>query len=181
MQIGALGFSPYIYNTNSISRSSMGKVSPISPDVQSQKTDFSGLTSEIENINPLRQGETPNFTDILSMQMQIGRNHAARILPEVQDDLTIMETAAESMDDLLMQDMQPKEAAVPEENEAIPAASPVSDVTSGVNILELVQGAAQSAGTGMEHLQQMQSQSRSGASLYQMSHAAQAYASFMVG
>ena len=57
MRIGALNFSPYIYNTNYLNQSSLNKVSAIPDDVLSSKTDFSELSntesySEDLNENP---------------------------------------------------------------------------------------------------------------------------------
>ena len=45
MRIGALNFSPYIYNTNYLNQSSLNKVSAIPDDVLSSKTDFSELSN----------------------------------------------------------------------------------------------------------------------------------------
>lgn len=83
MRIGALGamdFRPYIYNTNRLSGNSLSKVSPIGNDLVSSKTDFSGLMDEDLNENPLRRGQTANFTNVLNKQMQTGRLNAARIM-----------------------------------------------------------------------------------------------------
>jgi hypothetical protein len=86
MQIGALSYQPYIYNTNTISRSSLNKISAISDDLLSSKTDFSGLTEESAvNVNPLRKGETSNFMDVLQMQFQMGQQNAARLIKPVED------------------------------------------------------------------------------------------------
>lgn len=78
--IGSYSYQPYIYNTNKVDSASLGKVQPIEKDVLASKTDFSGLTDKQENINPLRRGETPNFGQILDMQMQKGRMNAARVV-----------------------------------------------------------------------------------------------------
>lgn len=84
MQVGAIGagvYSPYIYNTNSISRASLNKIQGIGDDLQAGKTDFSEMSEEpAQTTNPLRPGETRNFVDILEMQMQMGRNNAARVM-----------------------------------------------------------------------------------------------------
>ena len=83
MRIGAVGFSPYVYRVNSVSASSLSRVSPIGDDLLASKTDFSGLSGvkndENATINPLKRGETANFADVLAMQMQMGRLHAERI------------------------------------------------------------------------------------------------------
>ena len=81
MQVGAISAAmpmPYVYNTNTINRASMNKISPIEDDLLEAKTDFSGLTEE-ENINPLAPGETKNFADVLEMQFQMGAQNAARL------------------------------------------------------------------------------------------------------
>jgi len=84
MQVGAIGsysyVQPYVYNSNTLSAGSMRKISGIDQDLLSSSTDFSSLTKTKENTNPLKIGETPNFADILTMQMQMGKNHAAKIM-----------------------------------------------------------------------------------------------------
>ena len=85
MTIGAISFQPYVYNVNAISPASMNRVSGISDDVLDKKTDYSGLT-EAENENPLKKGQTLNFQDMLAMQMQRGRNNAARIMKPAQEE-----------------------------------------------------------------------------------------------
>ena len=82
MRIGAVGASPYIYNTNSISSASLNKIDAIGSDVASGKTDFSGLTSVGENENPLKRGETKNYADVLGMQMQMGMMHAVSMMDQ---------------------------------------------------------------------------------------------------
>lgn len=81
--IGAVNFQtyrPYIYNTNTVSGSSLSKVNPIGDDLLASKTDFSGMAEEEQNINPLRRGETANFADVIAMQMQMSRMNADRIM-----------------------------------------------------------------------------------------------------
>jgi hypothetical protein len=82
MRIGAVGASPYIYNTNSVSSASLNKISAIGNDVTSGKTDFSGLTSSGENENPLKRGETKNYADVLGMQMQMGMMNAVKLMDQ---------------------------------------------------------------------------------------------------
>ncbi|MBQ7588655.1 MAG: hypothetical protein IJT37_11600 [Lachnospiraceae bacterium] len=79
MRIGAVGASPYIYNTNRVSSASLNKIDAIGSDVTSGKTDFSGLTSG-ENENPLKRGETKNYADVLGMQMQMGMMNAVSLM-----------------------------------------------------------------------------------------------------
>lgn len=85
MQISAVGFTPYIYNTNTISALSMNRIAAIPGDVTEQKIDYTGLTSdESENINPLGIGQSANFMDILSSQMSMSRYHQARIMKDMR-------------------------------------------------------------------------------------------------
>ena len=81
MQVGAIGgftTTPYIYNTNTVSRASLNKINPIEDDLLESKTDFSGL-SESVNENPLALGESVDYKGIADMQMQLGRMNALRI------------------------------------------------------------------------------------------------------
>lgn len=80
MQVGAVSFQPYIFNTNSIGSASMNKVQPIPDDLTSQKTDYSGLVQSEENTNPLRRGESSNFADIIQSQMAMSQNNANRVM-----------------------------------------------------------------------------------------------------
>lgn len=82
MKIGAVSFQPYVYNVNAISSASMNKLSGISDNVLDQKTDFRGL---VENENPLKKGQTLNFQDVFKMQMQRGRNAAARVMKPTEE------------------------------------------------------------------------------------------------
>lgn len=99
MRIGALGamdFRPYIYNTNRLSGNSLSKVSPIGKDLVSSKTDFSGLTDEDLNENPLRKGQTSNFMDVLNKQMQAGRLNASRLIkPAATAEVTSVSDTAD--------------------------------------------------------------------------------------
>lgn len=98
MRIGALGvmdFRPYIYNTNRLSGNSLSKIAPIGKDLTSAKTDFSALTDEDLNENPLRRGQTVNFKDVWNKQMQTGRLSAARIIKPMEEERTIAEMADE--------------------------------------------------------------------------------------
>lgn len=75
--IGAYSAQPYVYNVNSLSRSSMNKISGIPEDaVMSQKLNVE--VSEEENQNPLKRGETKNFADIMMQQMSQGIQNATR-------------------------------------------------------------------------------------------------------
>lgn len=98
MRIGALGvmdFRPYIYNTNRLSGNSLSKVASIGKDLTSAKTDFSALTDEDLNENPLRRGQTVNFKDVWNKQMQTAKLSAARIMKPMEEERTIAEMADE--------------------------------------------------------------------------------------
>lgn len=86
MEIGAIGFHPYIYNTNTINRTSMNKIAAIPQDAATQKkVDYTGLVKENqENQNPLKPGETSNFQETLDRQMALSRQNATRIMPVLQ-------------------------------------------------------------------------------------------------
>lgn len=80
MQIGAISFHPYIYNTNAISGSSLSKISSIGDDLLTSKTDYSSLADESLNENPLKKGQTSDFSSILDRQLSMGRRNASRLV-----------------------------------------------------------------------------------------------------
>lgn len=80
MQIGAISFHPYIYNTNAISGNSLSKISSIGDDLLTSKTDYSSLTDESLNENPLKKGQTSDFSSILDRQLSMGRRNASRLV-----------------------------------------------------------------------------------------------------
>ncbi len=102
MMIGALsayGAQAYVYNPNNVSSASMNKLSKISDDVLDKKIDYSELTDESKNVNPLKKGQTLDFQSMFEMQMQRGQNNAARVMRPVQEtqaaeDETTQETAS---------------------------------------------------------------------------------------
>lgn len=100
MQVGALGFKPYIYNTNVMSGNSLSKVSSVEKDLLASKTDYSSLTDESLNENPLRRGQTANFVDILGMQMQMSRLNASRIMKPEEE----MQRLSEAANDMVVGD-----------------------------------------------------------------------------
>lgn len=114
MQVGAIGvgaYQPYIYNTNSISRASMNKVGRIGDDLLASKTDFSALTDEQQNVNPLKRGETRGFDEIMSMQMQMSQMNASRIMqtsesPEAASQTETMQPVTQAADTLYSRDME---------------------------------------------------------------------------
>ncbi len=98
MQIGAVSFRPYIYNANMVNAGSLSRISSIGDDLISGRTDFSALSDESLNENPLKKGQTVNFSDVLERQMWEGRQNASRIMKpdEVMENL---EEAGEMLND----------------------------------------------------------------------------------
>lgn len=82
MGIGAIGldFNPYIYNTNTLSPSSMNRVKAVSDDVSKSSTDYSELINDELNVNPLKKSESANFVDIFESQMAMSRMNADRVM-----------------------------------------------------------------------------------------------------
>lgn len=103
MRIGAVGFHPYIYNTNYLNRSSLNKVHAIPDDVLSSKTDFSELANEDLNENPLEKGETSNFEDILQMQFMTSRQNASRLIKPVEDNEALLQNGGTEQNPFVMQ------------------------------------------------------------------------------
>lgn len=87
MGIGGIGFSPYIYNTNTVSAANLNRVKPVEDDVKNASTDYSALTDESLNVNPLKKGQSSNFVDILESQMAMSRQNAARVMVAPEDQL----------------------------------------------------------------------------------------------
>lgn len=85
MRIGAMGYSPYIYNTNYISANSMNKVAPIEDDLTAFGTDYSSLGDDSLNENPLQKGETLHFMDVISMQFHMSRLNASRLMKPAEE------------------------------------------------------------------------------------------------
>lgn len=103
MQIGAVGgygmiYQPYIYNTNQITGNSLSKVSAISNDTNTGRTDFSALTGE--TVNPLKKNQTLHFADVLAMQFQMGQMNAERIMQNVQEQEGAEDASLEMVQDL---------------------------------------------------------------------------------
>lgn len=172
MRIGLLGFSPFIYNTNMLSGSSLSKVAAIGDDLTTAKTDYSSLTDASLNINPLGKGESANFFDILGMQMQMSRMNASRVM--ASEDMAEASTATElmqSIDERPEVDMAPAEQM--EIQEVISPEELVSDVASladsAMDAAEAVQDFQPVS--QMEELLSMQYDRN----LYQMQRAADAY------
>lgn len=101
MQVGAVGaysYTPYIYNTNTVNRASLNKISGIGEDLLDTKTDFGALTSQ-ETTNPLKRGESLDFAGIIGMQMQMSRMNASRVMtePKKAEEITQAAGVNESM------------------------------------------------------------------------------------
>lgn len=151
--VNALSFRPYVYNTNSVSAASMNKLSRISDNVLDKRIDYSELTDESLNENPLKKGQTLNFQDMLDMQMRRGQNNAARI-------------------------MRPMGAVQGAEEEAVPAQTAAGEGTDAVSarfdakevraeeVIEAA-GADEASGAGSDNIS------------YQMQQALRAYEMFM--
>ena len=86
MRIGQVDVRPYIYQTNTLSADSLNKVSAISDDLVSAKTDFAELVADDLSENLLRLGQSANFADILEQQFQMSRLNAARLLKPVDEN-----------------------------------------------------------------------------------------------
>ena len=81
MGVGAIGsayLSGYIYNPNQVTAKSLDKIQRISDDVLDGKVDVKNENSQ-ENENPLKMGETRNFSAVLEEQMYSGMNKAAML------------------------------------------------------------------------------------------------------
>ena len=75
---GSMSVSGYIYNPNRVTSISLDKVQRISDDVLDGKLDVQNEMSQ-ENENPLKMGETRNFSAVLEEQMYSGMNKAAML------------------------------------------------------------------------------------------------------
>ncbi len=143
MTIGALsayGAQPYVYNTNMLSSASMNKLSKISDNVLDKKIDYSELTDESKNVNPLKKGQTLDFQSMLAMQMQRGQNNAARVMKPMQE--------AQAAEDETEQ-AQSSGAVVAQFDQAAAKSVTTTEAVAG-------QGAADMADTGSNVSYQMQ-------------------------
>ncbi len=88
MGVGAVGgvtttfYNPYVYNTNTVSRASLDKVSAIPDDATKGGAEYIGALKEEQavNVNPLKPGESKNFADILMSQMSQASLRQAELL-----------------------------------------------------------------------------------------------------
>lgn len=173
---GSIGLSAYLQNNNRLNANSLNPIAGLTDSVSSGRIDFSELLSEEVNANPLRLGETKGFMDILSMQMQIGYQNAARIVTSSDFiDLNVEEIAEnapnmDTFDDRSAQYMADMEAA----NQAS-ALRNVSDVVQGVDILHTVQGTSEDLASDQE--QQLFTGEQK--NLYRMQKAIDSYMAWM--
>ena len=127
--LGAYGFQPYVYNTNAVSSASMNKLSKISDDVLDKKIDYSELTDESKNVNPLKKGQTLDFQELLQMQMQRGQSNAARIMKPSEKAQEAEEETAQTSEAVVAQfDQAAAETAGAAVNES---AADTADANSG--------------------------------------------------
>ncbi len=135
MQIGAVSFRPYIYNANMVNAGSLSRVSSIGDDLTSGRTDFSALSDESLNENPLKKGQTINFSDVLERQMWSGRQNASRIMKpdEVMENL---EEAGETLNDSDAAE-EASRTKNPEEAEVRAAAAGVRNSARELNAAEV--------------------------------------------
>lgn len=127
MQIGAVSFRPYVYNTNAVGPKSMNKIAAIGDDLTSSKLDATALVSDEakkqQNINPLKPGQSMDFAGILQMQMQMSRMNEARVMkpqensenpslkaepavPEIQNEMQESAQGAIAIDELSAMGLQ---------------------------------------------------------------------------
>ncbi len=80
--VGSAAYDPYIYNARQVSSASLNAVDRISDDATDGGVDFSPINKPEEqiNINPLKKGETANFSDVLMSQMAMSRIHQSQLL-----------------------------------------------------------------------------------------------------
>lgn len=161
MQIGAVSFRPYIYNTNMLSGNSLSKVSSIGEDLLTGKTDFSALTDESLNENPLGKGQSANFVDILEMQMQTGRMNASRIMKQDETQSAQMADEVKAQASQSLTDTEEAAGALWETNDTANIGSVTEDFQPAGNV---------------EEIQGMQTDRN----LYMMQRAADAYMANMI-
>ena len=143
MTIGALsayGAQSYVYNTNMLSSASMNKLSKISDNVLDKKIDYSELTDESKNVNPLKKGQTLDFQSMLEMQMQRGQNNAARVMKPAQETQAAEDETKQA---------QSSEAVVAQFDQAAAQSVKTTEAAAG-------QGAADMTDTGSNVSYQMQ-------------------------
>lgn len=167
MQIGAVSFRPYIYNASVVNAGSLSRISSIGDDLTSGRTDFSALSDESLNGNPLKKGQTVNFADVLQRQMWEGRQNASRIM-KPDEEIGNLEEAEEALNDFDAAEEAGK-AENPEEASVKAAAAGVKNSAKELNASE-VQEDFRPAG-GIEEMFRQQPERN----LYQIQRAIDAY------
>lgn len=171
MQIGTVSFRPYIYNANIVSANSLSRISSIGNDLTMGKTDFSALSDESLNENPLKKGQTLNFNDVLNRQMWEGRQSAARIM-KPEESVENLEDAAEVLDGSEMAKEAgsiAESAAGTEEAGARAAAAGVKNSAKELNVAEAREDFKPAA--GIDEMFRMQPERN----LFQIQRAIEAY------
>ncbi len=172
MRIGAIAYQPYIYCTNRVSACSLGRIEALPEDGTERRIDFSGLTEEDENVNPLGKGKSANFMDILSSQMAMSRAKSAVLVKPAQEEQDageeLEDMAAEAADDLLSRQMQQD---MDEESEGMTAEA-ADDLFSQQDMTAAAENAGDRSG-------RMSGESGNPYTAYQMRHALDAYSMAM--
>ena len=182
MQIGAVSFRPYIYNASVVNAGSLSRVSSIGDDLTSGRTDFSALSDESLNENPLKKGQTVNFSDVLERQMWEGRRNASRIMKpdEVMENL---EEAGEAFNDSDAAETAGR-TKNPEEAQVRAAAAGIrnsarelgaSEVREDFKPVSALDSAAKSAANGIADEREQMFSAQPERNLFQIQRAIEAY------
>ncbi len=86
MGIGAIAaYRPYIYNTNTLSAASLSPIKEIDDDdLTKRRLGTEDLQkASIENLNPLKQGESSDYQGILDSQFAQGMQKAAALFGDM--------------------------------------------------------------------------------------------------
>lgn len=177
MQIGAVSFRPYIYNANMVSANSLSRIASIGDDLTSRRTDFSALSDESLNENPLKKGQTVNFSDVLERQMWEGRQNASRIM-KPEEEIGNLEEAGETFNDFDAAE-EAGRSKNPEEVSVRVASAGVKNSAKELNVAETRQdfrpvSATDNAADGTAN-QGWTSRLQTERNLYQMQRAIEAY------
>lgn len=151
MQIGAVTFQPYIYPIGGLSSRSLYPVDSLPEDALSGRTGFLEPAAEE---NPLHRGETRNFGDIIDMQLHIGADNAARLMPDAvsggAEELKVEEIAESAPDmDGDADNLERMQMPDTEQADKARALRNVSDTVGDVNTTSTVQGAGEETDAGM--------------------------------
>lgn len=100
MNVSAISYQPYVYNTNSVSSASMNKISGLSDDALTGKVSYDG--NKGVNENPLAKGQSAHFADIMIQQMSLSQANATRVMQTSTEQIqNIEQTEIENTDELL--------------------------------------------------------------------------------